>query len=93
MAQDLPDIAEIRQTLDLIQQQNTTQTPVDRLDREHAVLLSLQNQVLSVVTREDLPADYTSPDDLRALLDAIENTVQQNRTARMPSGDAGPDGL
>ena len=76
---DLPDVGEVVIIVDAIEARGEG-TDAQQLDRDHQVLLDEQAEIAELVSRE-LPAEYNK-DDVRALLDRIENAIDDNRAKR-----------
>jgi len=78
--EELPDVQEIQETLAVIEVRDPDATTVQRFDSDHNVLVDMQDRIGRMLTRV-LPAKYKK-DDLRALLDRIENAIVDNRSKR-----------
>jgi hypothetical protein len=77
---DLPDLDTIATMLAAVEARNPSSTTASRYDEDHNVLLSTQAEIVEMVSRE-LPASYDK-DELRNLLDRIDNDIDANRAAR-----------
>jgi hypothetical protein len=76
---DLPDVQEVAIIVAAIEARGAD-TGAQQLDRDHQVLLDEQAEIAELVSRE-LPAEYKK-DEVRALLDRIENAIDDNRAKR-----------
>ena len=72
---DLPDVQEVE-----VIEARGEGTSIQQYDRDHQVLLDEQAEIAELVARE-LPAEYNK-DEVRALLDRIENAIDDNRAKR-----------
>ena len=77
---DLPDLDTISTMLDAVEARDPETTTPFRYDQDHEVLLSTQAEIVEMLER-DLPPTYDK-DDLRALLDRIDNDIDRNRELR-----------
>ena len=77
---DLPDLDTIATMLAAVEARDPLRTTTSRFDEDHNVLRSTQAEIVEMLSRE-LPASYDK-DDLRALLDRIDNDIDQNRAWR-----------
>ncbi len=77
---DLPDLDTITTMLTVVEGRDPTGTTATRFDEDHGVLLDTQAEIVALLSRE-LPAGYDK-DDLRNLLDRIENDIDRNRSVR-----------
>jgi len=75
----LPDVEEVAVIVAAIEARGSD-TSVQQFDRDHQVLLDEQAEIAELVSRE-LPAEYNK-NDVRALLDRIENAIDDNRAKR-----------
>jgi hypothetical protein len=80
---ELPDLDTITTMLDAVEARNPTTTTTSRFDEDHNVLRSTQAEIVEMLSRQ-LPDAYDK-DELRALLDRIDNDIDRNRALR---GDA-----
>ena len=76
----LPDLETIATLLSVVEARDSTSTPVWRFDEDHNVLLATQAELVQMLSSV-LPASYDK-DDLRTLLDRIDNDIENNRAAR-----------
>ena len=76
---DLPDVQEVAIIVAAIEARGAG-TGAQQLDRDHQVLLDEQAEIAELVSRE-LPSEYNK-DEVRALLDRIENAIDDNRAKR-----------
>jgi hypothetical protein len=77
---DLPDLDTITTMLTAVEARDPDSTSTVRFDEDHNVLRSTQAEIVEMLARE-LPASYDK-DDLRALLDRIDNDIDRNRALR-----------
>ena len=76
---DLPDVQEVALIVAAIEARGESAS-IEQYDRDHQVLLDEQAEIAELVARE-LPAEYNK-DEVRALLDRIENAIDDNRAKR-----------
>lgn len=76
---DLPDVQEVALIVAAIEARGGGAS-IGQYDRDHQVLLDEQAEIAELVARE-LPAEYNK-DEVRALLDRIENAIDDNRAKR-----------
>jgi hypothetical protein len=79
-----PDLQEIRKILDVVEHRDPESAGPERLDADHGVLLTVQAELGEAVTRQRVldPAARPAADELRLLLDRVENVLAENRSAR-----------
>lgn len=77
---ELPDLDTITTMLDAVEARNPTTTTTSRFDEDHNVLRSTQAEIVEMLSRQ-LPDAYDK-DELRALLDRIDNDIDRNRALR-----------
>lgn len=77
---DLPDLDTIDTLLSAVEGRNPDTTSTSRFDEDHNVLRSTQAEIVEMLSGP-LPSSYNK-DDLRALLDRIDNDIDQNRAQR-----------
>ncbi len=80
--EDQPDIAEIAQTLEIIEGRDPATTSVERYDSDHAVLISLRDRVAPLVIQPRNPGSEEGRPVVVGLLDRIENAIDDNRARR-----------
>ena len=76
----LPDVAEIVEIVAAAEEREARSTDPERFDADHQVLLNVQAELTEMLARE-LPETYDK-EDLRALLERIENAIAANRARR-----------
>lgn len=76
----VPDITEIEEIVAAAEAREAGSTDVERFDSDHQVLLNVQAEVAELLTGES--PDSANNEDLRALLERIENAIVSNRTKR-----------
>ncbi|MDQ2738942.1 MAG: hypothetical protein M3Y35_10090 [Actinomycetota bacterium] len=77
---ELPDLETISTLLTVVEGRDPVTTGVARFDEDHNVLRSTQAEVLAALTR-NLPENYDK-DDLRRVLERIEDAIEVNRAVR-----------
>jgi protein-tyrosine phosphatase len=77
---ELPDVGEIQEMVAAVEAKRADVTSAQQFDIDHQVLLNVRGEITEMLARE-LPAEYDK-DDLRALLERIENAITRNRTQR-----------
>ena len=77
---ELPDVGEIQEMVAAVEAKRADVTSAQQFDIDHQVLLNVRGEIAEMLARE-LPAEYDK-DDLRALLERIENAITRNRTQR-----------
>lgn len=77
---ELPDLETISTLLTVVEGRDPVTTGVARFDEDHNVLRSTQAEVLATLTR-NLPENYDK-DDLRRVLERIEDAIEVNRAVR-----------
>lgn len=80
--EDQPNLAEITQTLEFIEGRDASTTSVSRYDSDHAVLISLRERVAPLVIQLRNPGSEEGRPAVVALLDRIENAIEDNRAKR-----------
>jgi len=75
-----PDVAEIAEIVAAAEASEARSTDVERFDSDHQVLLTVQGEVVELLTGES--PDSSNNEDLRALLERIENAIVANRSKR-----------
>ncbi|SDP34723.1 hypothetical protein SAMN04515671_3818 [Nakamurella panacisegetis] len=75
-----PDFDTIITLLEIVEGRDPAATSVTRFDEDHEVLLSTQAEVVESLAG-DAPAELDK-DEMRALLDRIEQDIDRNRELR-----------
>lgn len=75
-----PDFDTIITLLNVVEGRDPATTPIRRYDEDHGVLLSTQAEVVESVAGE--AAAVLNKDELRDLLDRIDNAIEANRAQR-----------
>jgi hypothetical protein len=79
---DQPDIEEIAQTLQFIENRDPASTSVSQYDRDHEILASLRDRVAPVVIQPRTEGSEEGRPAAIDLLDRIENAIDDNRAKR-----------
>ncbi|MGS0683677.1 hypothetical protein ACVBEQ_00745 [Nakamurella sp. GG22] len=79
---DQPDVAEIAQTLAIIEDRDPARTDVSRFDSDHSVLLDMRDRVAGLVVQQRTDGAESDGSDVSPLLDRIENAIDNNRAKR-----------
>jgi hypothetical protein len=79
-----PDLEEIRTILDVVEHRDPDTAGPERLDADHGVLVTVQAELAEAVARQrEVDPDAGRPaQELRLLLDRVENTIAENRSVR-----------
>ncbi len=77
-----PDVAEIAQTLAVIEDRDPAHTDVSRFDSDHSVLLDMRDRVAGLVVQQRTDGSESDGSDVSPLLDRIENAIDNNRAKR-----------
>ena len=80
--EEQPDVAEIAQTLAIIEDRDPARTDVSRFDSDHAVLLNMRDRVAGLVVQQRTDGTESDGSDVSPLLDRIENAIDGNRSKR-----------
>jgi hypothetical protein len=78
---DLPDLAEIDETVTFIQNRAPSSRAVDQAERDLAILESIRPRLLELLARQ-LPEQYDK-DRIRGLLDRVNGVIDRIRRERM----------
>jgi hypothetical protein len=79
---DQPDVAEIAQTLAIIEDRDPAHTDVSRFDSDYRVLVDMRDRVAGLVVQQRTDGAESDGSDVSPLLDRIENAIDDNRAKR-----------